>query len=190
MCDGALCAPEDATVLRGVWRVMLRTEPQGRWLRKVRSAMNLQLPQPTSLPVPPGGGVPATSTNKRPLICSDTAGYGRRHAGTISRRPSAQQSASRAAVRKGDRRRGPWRRSQPGEKLHGAVHPLRALFSAAMISLIVMSPLPSASPAVQAESGVLPRAMFTMVRSSSTVTCRSSLQSPKPGKDDDDDIAD
>ena len=47
---------------------------------------------------------------------------------------------------------------------------LSALPTAARISLIVMSPLWSASPAVHAERGSVPRAMFTSVMISSTVT--------------------
>src|SRR5579862_9813176 len=57
-------------------------------------------------------------------------------------------------------------------------HMPRALFTAWMISLIVMSPLPSASPGGHAESCALPRAMLTMVMISLTVTSPLPSQSP------------
>src|SRR5579862_3248622 len=47
-----------------------------------------------------------------------------------------------------------------------------------MISLMVMSPEPSASPAGQSSSGASPRAMFTMRTSSFTVTSPLPSQSP------------
>lgn len=53
---------------------------------------------------------------------------------------------------------------------HTARHPFSALFTAAMISLMVIAPSPFASPAAHAETGLLPRAMLTMVISSLTVT--------------------
>jgi hypothetical protein len=56
--------------------------------------------------------------------------------------------------------------------------PYSALFTAAMISLIVMSPEPSASPLGHADGGVLPNAMFTMMMSSFTVTSPLPSQSP------------
>jgi len=50
-----------------------------------------------------------------------------------------------------------------------------------MISLISIVPLSSASPAVHAESEVLPRAMLTIVMSSFTVTSPLPSQSPTQG---------
>jgi hypothetical protein len=61
------------------------------------------------------------------------------------------------------------------------VQPLRAAFTAAMISAMAISPLPSLSPAEQSETGALPRAMFTMTMSSATLT--SPLPSQSPGHD-------
>jgi hypothetical protein len=56
--------------------------------------------------------------------------------------------------------------------------PFSALFTAVRISSIVIWPLWLASPAVHVATPALPRAMFTMVSSSSTVTERSLWQSP------------
>src|SRR5579862_2223096 len=57
-------------------------------------------------------------------------------------------------------------------------HMPRALLVAATISSIVMSPLLSASPAVQLETGSASNATLTMITSSLTVTAPSPLQSP------------
>ena len=55
--------------------------------------------------------------------------------------------------------------------------PIRALFTAAIISVMVISPFRSASPLVQVKSAV-PRAMFTIMMSSFTVTSPLLSQSP------------
>lgn len=57
-------------------------------------------------------------------------------------------------------------------------HPFSALLTAAMISLMVIVPLPLASPAGQAATFAVPRAMFTSVMRSSIVTSKTLLQSP------------
>jgi hypothetical protein len=61
---------------------------------------------------------------------------------------------------------------QPDEQL------FRALFTAVRISSTVICPSALASPAPQAEMSVLPSAILTMVRISSTVTEWLLLQSP------------
>ena len=52
------------------------------------------------------------------------------------------------------------------------------LFTPVTISLTAISPSPLASPAVHADTGVLPKAMFTIVMSSLTATSPLLLQSP------------
>src|SRR4029453_3691137 len=61
------------------------------------------------------------------------------------------------------------------------VQPLRAAFTAAMISAMAISPLPSLSPAEQSETGALPGGMFPMTMSPATLT--SPLPSQSPGHD-------
>src|SRR5512143_1174760 len=60
-------------------------------------------------------------------------------------------------------------------------HPFSALFTAPTISSMVMSPLASASPAAQSESGAVPSVMFTRVMVSFTVTSPLPSQSPRHG---------
>jgi hypothetical protein len=62
-----------------------------------------------------------------------------------------------------------------------ATQPLSALFTAVRISSTVIWPSSLISPMSQSDTGALPRAMFTIVSSSSTVTCSSLLQSPQHG---------
>lgn len=59
-----------------------------------------------------------------------------------------------------------------------AGHPLRAAFTAAMISSMVIWSSWFVSPAGHSDISAVPRAMFTIVSNSSTVTCPLPLQSP------------
>ena len=62
-----------------------------------------------------------------------------------------------------------------------AGQPVRTLFTAAMISSMVISLSPLASPAMHSKGGKLPSAMFTIVMTSLTVTWLSPLQLPTHG---------
>jgi hypothetical protein len=72
--------------------------------------------------------------------------------------------------------------TNPGDTVRvgepGVPHPSSAPITAATISSTVILPLPSASPALQADTGATPSAAFTIAINSSTVTDLSAPQSP------------